>query len=72
MILLSDVWLFFWGAALSVDNEETTEQQILTVEKAVLAAGVLQKGDITVITMGSPIPKVRASNLLKIHEIGNP
>ena len=64
--------LFSGVKAISVDNEETTEQQLLAVERAVLSESILQKGDVTVVTMGSPSPKERASNLLKIHEIGNP
>ncbi len=57
--------------AICVDNHETTEQQIQAVEDAVLEAGVLKPGEVTVITMGSPISKSGSTNLLKVHELAN-
>ncbi len=57
--------------AICVDNQNTTEQQILAVEKAALTAGVLDRGDITVITMGSPVSKAGSTNLLKVHELSS-
>ena len=50
--------------------EGDTEAQIRTVEEAVLAAGVLQKGDVVVITMGSPVSAPGTTNLLKVHRLG--
>jgi pyruvate kinase len=55
---------------LRVDIEGDTEAQIRSVEAAVLEAGVLQKGDVVVITMGSPVSDPGTTNLLKIHRLG--
>ena len=56
--------------SIRVDIEGDTEAQIRSVEAAVLAAGVLQKGDVVVITMGSPVSDPGTTNLLKIHRLG--
>ncbi len=56
--------------SLRVDIEGDTEAQIRSVEAAVLEAGVLQKGDVVVITMGSPVSDPGTTNLLKIHRLG--
>ncbi len=41
--------------SIRVDIRGDTEAQIRSVEEAVLAAGVVRKGDVVVITMGSPV-----------------
>ncbi|MCM2264249.1 MAG: pyruvate kinase [Desulfuromonadales bacterium] len=56
--------------SLRVDIEGDTEAQIRSVEATVLAAGVLKKGDVAVITMGSPVSDPGTTNLLKIHRLG--
>jgi pyruvate kinase len=56
--------------SIRVDIEGDTETQIRSVEAAVLAAGVLHKGDVVVITMGSPVSDPGTTNLLKIHRLG--
>jgi pyruvate kinase len=56
--------------SLRVDIEGDTEAQIRSVEAAVLEAGVLDKGDVVVITMGSPVSDPGTTNLLKIHRLG--
>ena len=56
--------------SLRVDIEGDTEAQIRSVEEAVLDAGVLQKGDVVIITMGSPVSDPGTTNLLKIHRLG--
>ena len=56
--------------SLRVDIEGDTETQIISVEEAVLRAGVLQKGDVVVITMGSPVSAPGTTNLLKVHRLG--
>lgn len=56
--------------SIRVDIEGDTEAQIRSVEEAVLAAGVLQRGDVVVITMGSPVSDPGTTNLLKIHRLG--
>lgn len=57
--------------SLRVDIQGNTESQIEWVEKSVLGAGVLQKGDVVVITMGSPISDPGTTNLLKVHQLGS-
>jgi pyruvate kinase len=56
--------------SIRVDIEGDTETQIRAVEAAVLNAGVLKKGDVVVITMGSPVSDPGTTNLLKIHRLG--
>ena len=56
--------------SLKVAIQGTTEQQITSVEAAVLDSGLLNPGDIVVITMGSPLSDPGTTNLLKIHRLG--
>lgn len=56
--------------SLRVDIEGSTEAQIISVEEAVLASGLLQRGDVVVITMGSPVSAPGTTNLLKVHRLG--
>lgn len=57
--------------SIRVDIEGDTEAQIRSVDAAVLAAGVLNKGDVVVITMGSPLSDPGTTNLLKVHRLGS-
>jgi pyruvate kinase len=57
--------------SIRVDIEGDTERQIRSVDAAVLEAGVLNKGDVVVITMGSPLSDPGTTNLLKIHQLGS-
>ncbi len=56
--------------SIRVDICGDTEAQIRSVEEAVLAAGVVNKGDVAVITMGSPVSAPGTTNLLKVHRVG--
>ncbi|MFA5515493.1 MAG: pyruvate kinase [Desulfuromonadales bacterium] len=56
--------------SVRVDICGDTEAQIRSVEEAVLAADVVRKGDVVVITMGSPVSAPGTTNLLKVHRIG--
>jgi pyruvate kinase len=56
--------------SIRVDIEGDTEAQIRSVEEAVLAAGVLARGDVVVITMGSPVSAPGTTNLMKVHRLG--
>ncbi len=56
--------------SIRVDIAGDTETQIRSVEEAVLAAGVLKKGEVVVITMGSPVSAPGTTNLLKVHRLG--
>lgn len=55
--------------SIRVDIEGDTEAQIRSVDAAVCEAGVLNKGDIVVITMGSPLSDPGTTNLLKVHQL---
>jgi pyruvate kinase len=57
--------------SLRVDIEGDTETQIRSVEQAVLDAGVLKRGDVVVITMGSPVSDAGTTNLMKVHRLGS-
>ncbi len=57
--------------SIRVDIEGDTEAQIRSVDAAVLEAGVLNKGDVVVITMGSPLSDPGTTNLLKVHQLGS-
>jgi len=56
--------------SIRVDIQGDTETQIRSVEEAVLQAGVLKKGDVVVLTMGSPVSAPGTTNLLKVHRLG--
>jgi pyruvate kinase len=58
--------------SIRVDIQGDTEAQIRSVEEAVLSTGLLQRGDVVVITMGSPLSDPGTTNLLKIHRLGMP
>jgi len=62
--------LFAGVRSIRVDIKGDTEDQIRSVEEAVLSAGVLQRGDVVVITMGSPVSDPGTTNLLKVHRLG--
>jgi pyruvate kinase len=57
--------------SIKVDIEGNTEDQITSVEEAVLATGWLNKDDVVVITMGSPLSSPGTTNLLKVHKLGS-
>jgi pyruvate kinase len=65
--------LALYSGVSSLQAEATggTESQIHTVEKAILKAGVMAKGEVVVITMGSPISTTGTTNLMKLHQLGN-
>lgn len=56
--------------SLRVDIEGDTEAQIRSVEEAVLNSGLLKKGDVVIITMGSPVSAPGTTNMLKVHRLG--
>ncbi len=57
--------------SLQVDFRGNTEAQIHSLERAVLEAGVLKKGDLVIITMGSPLAAHGTTNLMKVHRLGS-
>ncbi|MBJ6727763.1 pyruvate kinase [Geomesophilobacter sediminis] len=62
--------LYAGVTAIRVDIEGDTESQILSVDEAVLATGLLKPDDVVVITMGSPLSTTGTTNLLKVHRLG--
>jgi len=62
--------LYHGVRSLQVAIEGDTEAQIEAVGEAVLKAGLLQRGDVVVITMGSPVSAPGTTNLLKVHSLG--
>lgn len=58
--------------SLQVDFKGDTEVQIRSLEKAVLEAGVLNRGDLVIITMGSPLAAQGTTNLMKAHRLDDP
>jgi pyruvate kinase len=56
--------------SIRVDIKGDTEAQIRSVEEAVLSSGLLQNGEVVVITMGSPLSDPGTTNLLKVHRLG--
>ena len=60
-----------WGVVpLLVDQFTDTEAMIITVVEAARARGVVQNGDLVVITAGVPLGGAGATNLLKVHCVG--
>lgn len=60
----------FWGVhCTQVGIMENTDQQICEVEKRLLADG-FRKGDLIVVTMGTPIETRGSTNLMKVHQLG--
>ncbi len=55
--------------SLLVHHEGNTEAQIRAVSDVAIKAGVLQPGDLTVVTMGSPSAVSCPTNLMKVHRL---
>ena len=56
--------------SIRVEIEGDTESQIRSVEASALDTGVLKRGDVVVITMGSPVSDPGTTNLMKVHRLG--
>ncbi len=61
--------LYHGVRSLQVEIQGNTEDQISSVEKAVLETGMLKEGDLVVVTMGSPLSDTGTTNLLKVHRL---
>jgi len=57
--------------SIRVDIQGDTEAQIRSVDAAVLSTGWFAKGDVVIITMGSPLSDPGTTNLMKIHRLGS-
>lgn len=56
--------------SFNVENTMDTEEQIKVVEKQVMHSEILNKDDLVVITMGSPVSVPGTTNLLKAMRLG--
>lgn len=60
-----------WGVEpLLVDEFVDTEAMIVTVMEAARARGLVQDGDLVIITAGVPLGGSGLTNLLKVHRVG--
>jgi pyruvate kinase len=60
-----------WGVQpLLVDEFTDTDAMIVTVMEATRARGVVQEGDLVIITAGVPLGGSGLTNLLKVHRVG--
>ncbi len=60
-----------WGVEpLIMETKETTDELLEGAIEAAVKAGLLQKGDITVITAGIPLGVAGTTNMLKVVEVG--
>ncbi len=65
----------YWGVQSAIINDElndtrTIEQMIEKVDEILLGSGLFKKGDIVVVTAGSPLPVSGTTNLMKLHRVG--
>ena len=60
-----------WGVCpLLVDQFADTDTMIVTVVEAARSRGVVQDGDLVIITAGVPVGGTGLTNLLKVHRVG--
>lgn len=60
-----------WGVApLLIDSHKTTDEMILQADEDFNASGLVQKGDIIVMTLGAQVALHGSTDLLKLHRIG--
>jgi len=63
--------LYSGVSSIRVDIQGDTEAQIRSVDAAVMSTGWFKKGDVVIITMGSPLSDPGTTNLMKIHRLGS-
>ncbi len=62
---------FFWGVSpLFMRLMENTDKMVSEAERALVRAGVLNKGDLMVVVASSPLHAYGRTNFLKIHKVG--
>jgi pyruvate kinase len=60
-----------WGVTpLLVERFTDTDAMIVTVVEAARAQGLVQNGDLVIITAGVPLGGSGLTNLLKVHRVG--
>lgn len=61
----------FWGVeSVKVDEAKSTDQVFDSALQASVEAGFIKKGDLVVITAGVPVGVAGATNLMKVHLVG--
>ncbi len=61
----------YWGVTpIILNSEKTTDHMIAAVEYAMLERKMIKKNDMTVLTAGVPIGVAGATNMIKIHRVG--
>lgn len=63
--------LYAGVSSIRVDFQGDTEAQIRSVDAAALSTRWFKKGDVVIITMGSPLTEPGMTNLMKIHRLGS-
>lgn len=62
-----------WGVSpIMIPQCHDTDELTAVSSSAAVSAGLLQKGDMTVITAGVPLGQTGSTNLLKVYVIGEP
>lgn len=61
--------LYYGVYSLMVENREDTDSRIDAACEKALRANILTKGDVIVVTMGSPVSAQGTTNLLKVLEV---
>ncbi len=60
-----------WGVSpFLIDSHETTDEMILQADTDFTASGLVNKGDIIVMTLGAQVAEHGSTDLLKLHRIG--
>lgn len=61
----------FWGVeSVKVDDAKSTDEVFESALQASMEAGFIHKGDLVVITAGVPVGVAGATNLMKVHLVG--
>jgi pyruvate kinase len=60
-----------WGVSpFLINSHKTTDEMILQADKDFTASGLVEKGDIIVMTLGAQVALHGSTDLLKLHRIG--
>jgi pyruvate kinase len=60
-----------WGVSpFLIKSHKTTDEMILQADEDFTASGLVEKGDIIVMTLGAQVALHGSTDLLKLHRIG--
>jgi pyruvate kinase len=62
--------LYYGVVPVMIRLKGDTDKMVREVERAVVAKGLMSKGDRAVVTLGVPVAKDSATNLMMIHTVG--